>query len=99
MTFLLSVNGYLYYNYIHPLVSLSQSMGSVGEQMDKPTVATQVNARPLSDQGFETKTINNVDNRRKMDMKDGARVRDSLNVPRMPSRLPNIYAGAPESNL
>ncbi|XP_020632392.1 glutamate receptor 2-like isoform X2 [Orbicella faveolata] len=77
----------------------AKSMGSVGEQMDKPTVVTRVNPRPLSDQGFETKTINNTDNRRKMDMKDGARARDSLNVPRMPSRLPNIYAGAPESNL
>lgn len=74
-------------------------MGSVGEQMDKPTVATEVNARPFSDQGFETKAINNIDHRRKMDVKDGPRVRDSLNIPRMPSRLPNIYAGAPESNL
>lgn len=84
---------------IYPLISLPQSMGSVGEQMDKPTVVTQVNSRPLSDQGFETKTINNIDNRRKMDIKDGARERDSLNVPRMHSRLPNVYAGAPESNL
>jgi len=74
-------------------------MGSVGEQMDKQSVVTQVNSRPLSGQALETKTINNIDNRRKMDMKDGARARDSLNVPRMPSRLPNIYAGAPESNL
>ena len=84
---------------MHPLMSISQSIGSVGEQMDKPTVVTQVNPRPLSGQGFETRTFNNIDNRRKTDTKDGARVRDSLNVPRMPNRLPNIYAGAPESNL
>ena len=74
-------------------------MGSVGEQMDRPTVVTQVNPRPLSDQGLQTRTFNNIDNRRRKGMKDGARVRDSLNVPRMPGRLPNIYAGAPESNL
>ena len=74
-------------------------MTSVKEQMDQPTVVTQVNHRPLSDHGFESKTINNIDNRRNMDVKDGARTRDSLNVPRMQTRLPNVYAGAPESNL
>lgn len=86
-------------NKLREQVNKSGSMGSVGEQMDRPTVVTQVNPRPLSDQGLQTRTFNNIDNRRRKGMKDGARVRDSLNVPRMPSRLPNIYAGAPESNL
>lgn len=74
-------------------------MASVKEQMDLPAVTTQVYRRPFSDHGLENKTFNNIDNRRNMDVKDGARPRDSLSVPRMQSRLPNVYAGAPESNL
>ncbi|XP_078361238.1 glutamate receptor 2-like [Oculina patagonica] len=86
-------------NNLRDEVIKSGSMTSVKEQMDQPTVMTQVNHRPLSDHGFDTKTFNNIDNRRTMDVKDGARARDSLNVPRMQTRLPNVYAGAPESNL
>ena len=75
-------------------------MASVKEQMDQPAVRTHEHyRRPFSDHGLETKAINNIDNRRNMDEKDGARARDSLGVPRMQSRLPNVYAGAPESNL
>ena len=70
-----------------------QSMNSVRDQMDQPV---QVFSRPLS---METKTINNMDNRRNMDAKDGIRASDNLSVPRRQSRLPNMYAGAPESNL
>lgn len=80
-------------------VNKSTSMASVKEQMDLPAVTTQVYRRPFSDHGLENKTFNNIDNRRNMDVKDGARPRDSLSVPRMQSRLPNVYAGAPESNL
>lgn len=80
-------------------VNKSTSMASVKEQMDLPAVTTQVYRRPFSDHGLENKTFNNIDNRRNMDVKDGARPRDSLSVPSMQSRLPNVYAGAPESNL
>ena len=72
-------------------------MTSVRDQMDQPTIQPLHGfSRPLS---VETKTINNMDNRRNMDAKDGARASDNLSVPRRQARLPNIYAGAPESNL
>ena len=71
-------------------------MTSVRDQMDRPALTPQVLSRPLS---METKTINNMDNRRSMDAKDGFQARDNLSVPRRQARLPNIYAGAPESNL
>lgn len=74
-------------------------MASVKEQMDLPVATTHAYRRPFSDHGLENKTINNIDNRRNMDAKDGARARDGMSAPRMQSRLPNVYAGAPESNL
>lgn len=80
-------------------VNKSTSMASVKEQMDLPVATTHAYRRPFSDHGLENKTINNIDNRRNMDAKDGARARDGMSAPRMQSRLPNVYAGAPESNL
>ena len=73
-------------------------MMSVRDQMDQLTMTPRVFSRPLS---FETKTFNNVDNIncRSMDAKDGVQPRGSLGIPRRQARLPNIYAGAPESNL
>lgn len=70
-------------------------MMSVRDQMDQLTMAPRVFSRPLS---FETKTFNNVDNINCRSM-EGVQPRDSLGVPRRQARLPNIYAGAPESNL
>ena len=71
---------------------------SVKDLMDQPTMTPRVFSRPLS---FETKPFNNVDNIncRSMEAKDEVQPRDNLGVPRRQARLPNIYAGAPESNL
>ena len=78
-------------------------MTSVRDQMDQTAVTPLVLPRPLSFESrplsMEPKTINNMDNRRNMDVKDGAVARDNLNAPRRQTRLPNVYAGAPESNL
>ena len=65
--------------------------------MDMPAMgATQVFSRPLS---LENKPMNNMDNHRNIETKDGSQTNDNLSVPRRHSRLPNVYAGAPESNL
>lgn len=76
-----------------------QSLTNVRDQMDQPAMPTPLMfSRPLS---LESKAINNMDSRRNTDVKgDGARNSDNLSVPRRQTgRLPNVYAGAPESNL
>ncbi|XP_068679093.1 glutamate receptor 4-like [Montipora foliosa] len=78
-------------------VERSGSLTSVRDQMDMPAIgATQVFSRPLS---LENKSMNNMDNHRNIETKDGSRTNDNLSVPTRHSRLPNVYAGAPESNL
>ncbi|XP_074637316.1 glutamate receptor 4-like isoform X1 [Acropora palmata] len=81
-------------------VKNSGSMMSVRDQMDQPTVSTAPVhfSRPFS---MESKAMNNMDQHRKGDSRDGpgSRANDNLTIPNRNPRLPNVYAGAQESNL
>ena len=75
-------------------------MMSVRDQMDQPTVSTAPVHFPRRF-SMESKAMNNMDQHRKGDSRDGpgSRANDNLTVPKRNPRLPNVYAGAQESNL
>ncbi|XP_015776388.1 PREDICTED: glutamate receptor 4-like [Acropora digitifera] len=81
-------------------VKNSGSMMSVRDQMDQPTVSTAPVHFPRRF-SMESKAMNNMDQHRKGDSRDGpgSRANDNLTVPKRNPRLPNVYAGAQESNL